>query len=311
MGQRTFILLKKNYLNNNGEWASRISLIHHQWGIGRVMLGIFMQEALKTQFLLDRSLSYLSNCQLKGVEDDGFLAQPISRFYTFAPLNNFNCNYSFRNSDVEKLGLIPIKTNGTHRTFSYYEADNKTLKTTSECESNTLIDYPCKYDYNIFNIENIQAYAKLTDNNNGCMLVEVTQQHRNGEPESIVSESFKVKIGFCTGSEEEDYYNDYLNGAWEPNICINPSFSLLCSPEFYAIKTFGAKGVKQFVKAFRTICNQCNVEICYNKEDEKTLISKEKTLTKICEGLHEKGYTALSIREELAKIVTQKEFSFI
>ena len=201
------------------------------------MLGIFLQEALKTQFPIDRNLQVIYKNPNLDVEDDGFLKQPISMFYTFAPLNDYNKNYSFRDIEVEGLGLIPIESTGVNRAFSYYEADNKTLQTTSLCEANTLIDYPCRYDYDIFDIEHIQAYSKLTDNNNGCMLVEVTQKYnRNGEQEGILSECFKVRIGFCTGNEEEDFYHEYLNLTYTPDICINPSFTTLCSPEFYADK---------------------------------------------------------------------------
>ena len=46
MGQRTAILLKKNFGNNR----STISLIHHQWGIGKTMPAYLTQEILKSVF---------------------------------------------------------------------------------------------------------------------------------------------------------------------------------------------------------------------------------------------------------------------
>ena len=275
MGQRTFILLKKNYKNNNGEWASRVSLIHHQWGIGRVMQGLLMQEALKTQFPLDRSLQSVYFNTTETIEgDDGYLMQPISMFYNFSPLSNLRCNYHLYDNSrttADDLGLLLVKD---RKEVKYFDENNKTLKTSilDEDSAHVIFDYPCRYDYNIFDIKNIQAYYSLTDNNNGCMIVEVTQQYCGGRAESIVSQAFKVKVGFCTGSEEEDFYHEAIRGSSE-RFCYNPSFSTLCSPLFYATETWGGneKIIKSFVRGFVNICKQCDIEFVYDKAKEEEI----------------------------------------
>ena len=85
MGQRTAILLKKNFGNNK----STISLIHHQWGIGKTMPAYLTQEILKSVYPLDRSLESLYSRTYN--EKDKKL--PLDYFYTFEPLNNENNNY--------------------------------------------------------------------------------------------------------------------------------------------------------------------------------------------------------------------------
>ena len=79
MGQRTAILLKKNYKDK-----STITLIHHQWGIGKVLPALLLQEILRADYNLDRQMEY-------SWRDDGRL--PIDDLYTFAPLNSAGNNY--------------------------------------------------------------------------------------------------------------------------------------------------------------------------------------------------------------------------
>ena len=79
MGQRTAILLKKNYKDK-----STITLIHHQWGIGKVLPALLLQEILRADYSLDRQMEY-------SWRDDGRL--PIDDLYTFTPLNNAGNNY--------------------------------------------------------------------------------------------------------------------------------------------------------------------------------------------------------------------------
>ena len=84
MGERTAILLKKNFGHNR----STITLIHHQWGIGKVMPSLFIQEVLKVAYPLDRSLEYFHKGTLKQENK-----LPIDYFFTFEPLSNVSCNY--------------------------------------------------------------------------------------------------------------------------------------------------------------------------------------------------------------------------
>ena len=313
MGQRTFILLKKNYMNNNGEWASRVSLIHHQWGIGRVMQGLLLQEVLKTQFPLDRSLQSIYSCDINSTtNDNGYLTQPISMFYTFSPLNNPISNYHiYDNSSVKAkdLGLIPTN----RKEINYYLEDSKTLKTSivDENSATVIFDYPCQYKYDVFDIKNIQAYYELTDNNNGCMVVEITQQYTsNGKVESILSEAFKVKVGFCTGSEEEDFYHASI-GASTIRVCYNPAMSTLVSPTFYSTHTYrDSKGMKDFSKSFIAICKQADVQFTYDKTKEKKLLELEKSLNEICTSLAKKGLNASEIAEECNKVVKGRKLYY-
>ena len=90
MGQRTAILLKKNYKDK-----STITLIHHQWGIGKVLPALLLQEILRADYNLDRKMEY-------SWRDDGRL--PIDDLYTFKPLNNEDNNYI---TDME----VPRDTN--------------------------------------------------------------------------------------------------------------------------------------------------------------------------------------------------------
>lgn len=90
MGQRCAILLKKNYKDK-----STITLIHHQWGIGKVLPALLLQEILRADYNLDRKMEY-------SWRDDGRL--PIDDLYTFKPLNDEGNNYI---TDME----VPRDTN--------------------------------------------------------------------------------------------------------------------------------------------------------------------------------------------------------
>lgn len=313
MGQRTFILLKKNYKNNNGEWASRVSLIHHQWGYGRVMLALLMQEILKTQYNMDRSMSYIYSDTEPMPNDDGYLIQPISMFYNFSPLSNPRDNYSFRETNAKDLGLkkLELFDETKPRTVRYYGIDGKTLQQEEVDEPTVLFDFPMDYNYDIFDINNIREYYNLTDNNNGCMVVEVTQQYnKNGNVEGIISQAFKLKIGFCIGSEEEDFYHEAIQSEHSYPV-YNPEFTTVVSPDFYVAETWNTKEAKAFVKSFKVIVGQLvDIEYVYDKTREKELVELKKKLTGICEALKEKGFIAPEIVKELKKVVGTKEMCY-
>ena len=309
MGQRTFILVKKNYIDINGEWASRVSHIHHQWGLGRVMQGLLLQEVLKTQYNLNRNLGYLYLDKSEVLpNDNGFLKQPISRFYTFRPLSNPSNNYSVLGNNFKELGLKEIK--GNTRKYAYYEEDGITLKEEG-ISTDVIIDYPCDYNYDIFDIEHIQSYAKISDNNNGCMIVDVTQRYDKGtnNPERIISEAFDVKVGFCTGWEETNFYSPVILNI--DDIEYNPAFSTLVSPVFYAVTTYNhKKECSQFAKSFMTICKQSGVKFVYDTKREKELTQLQEHLTKICEALKERGCTPEEIEKEVKRIVNGQTSCF-
>lgn len=231
MGQRTAILLKKNFGNNR----STITLIHHQWGIGKAMPSMFIQEVLKLPYPMDRTLSYISESKLKA---DNKL--PIDYFFTFEPLNNTRDNY----------------------------ITNKEVAT----------DNP---DEDIWRSEVRIRYGNMTDNNNGLMLVEVTQNYDNyGEPINYGSNMLSIKVGFALGSEEVHFWHDHLEG------CVNfePEFDRLVSMEEYVCRTFtsedGAieKYSKEFVKSCRTIMKLADITEVYQKGGKAKRDKKEKQI---------------------------------
>ena len=335
MGQRTFILLKKNYRSTTGEKLSNISLMHHQWGIGKCMLALFLQELMKAMYPLDRSLQsnyYNIDAELmvrdslerikasinrliideEGLlnsEDLYYLQLPISKHFNFLPLNSLNNNYYARidKEQFEKLGLIFPK--GNERVYPYYKQNSHDVDMLREDISRevTLFNYPCKPSLNIFSPKVIQAYSRLTDNNNGCMLVEVTQVYENGRPETITSKAFEVKISFCTGSEEETLYEEGSDYNTEGrNIYfenINPSFTTLFSPTFYSNTTYKHKSSIAFANYFTSICKMFGVKVFYNRKAEKELKDKYNSLCNIAEGLLNKGFTSREVQEEINKML--------
>lgn len=236
MGQRTAILLKKNYGNNR----STITLIHHQWGIGKTMPALLMQEVLKSAYPMDRSLSYIDTHKMKEEKK-----LPIDYFYTFEPLSNEYNNY----------------------------ITNKEVKTDD-------------VDEDIWRPEVRIRYGNMTDNNNGLMLVEVTQNYdSNGEPQNY-GNMFSVKVGFTLGYEETSFWHNHL----KESIQIEPNFVRLVSMEEYALRTYGSsekicKYTKKFVKACRTFMELEDVEEIYDKGGKKKRDEYEKHVCNCIEEL--------------------------
>lgn len=129
MGQRTAILVKRNFKDGTSETR----LIHYQWGFGKTMVAHFMQEFLKSQ-------------------------------YNYNPYNKTLKNY-----------------------FKFDTRKNYTYKKS-------------KKNVNVWDIETVQKWFDITDNNNGGMVVEITEEDSKY--------SFRlqdVKIGFLLGYEECEY----------------------------------------------------------------------------------------------------------
>ena len=212
MGQRTAILLKKNYGNNK----STITLIHHQWGIGKTMPAYLVQEVLKANYPLDRRYT---NKKL-----------PIDVFYTFEPLNNKGNNY----------------------------ITNKEVKTDDKNED-------------IWRKEVRVRYGNQTDNNNGLMLVEVTQKFDNNGNPKTYGDCLDVSIGFALGYEEIYYDNNKLNNS----IKLEPEFVRLVNMEEYATKTWkDDEYTKEFVQACRSIMKLGEVAEVYDVAGAKEIEEK-------------------------------------
>ena len=238
MGQRTAILLKKNFGNNR----STISLIHHQWGIGKTMPAYLTQEILKSVYPLDRSLESLYSRTYN--EKDKKL--PLDYFYTFEPLSNESNNY----------------------------ITNKEVKTDDPNED-------------IWNTDVRVKYGNMTDNNNGLMLVEVTQLFDDKEETNprTYGDKFKVKIGFALGYEETGFYHKNLKNS----INLESEFVRLVDIEEYVLRTWrnpkAEKYSKEFVKACRTIFKLEDVEEVYDKKGKKLRAEKEKHIKNCIEAL--------------------------
>ena len=237
MGQKTAILLKKNYGNNR----STITLIHHQWGIGRTMPSYLLQEVLKSVYPLDRSLESLYSWKLEKEKK-----VPLHYFFTFEPLSNPSNNY----------------------------ITNKEVATDDPNED-------------IWKPEVRIRYGDQTDNNNGLMLVEVTQKFDyNGEPETY-GNMFEIKYGFALGSEEIHLWNNHF----EEPIFLEPEFYRLVSMEEFATRTCGnpipnaTKYTKQYVKATKKIMEISDVTEVYDKEGAKARVEREEHIKKCIEAL--------------------------
>ena len=225
MGQRTAILLKKNFGNNR----STITLIHHQWGIGKTMPAYLMQEILREAYPLNR-------------KDEAFYNReelPIDVHFTFKPLN--------KNS---------------------YITDKK-VKTDDKNED--------IWDKNVR-----VRYGNMTDNNNGMMLVEVTQLYKdNGEPVDY-GKMLDIKVGFCLGQEEIYYHHKKLNDS----IKIEEEFERLVSMEEYATSTWRNDSyTKKFVKACKTVMQLEDVKEVYDRKEAKRIKEKRERIHNCIEAL--------------------------
>ena len=216
MGQRTAILLKKNYGNNR----STITLIHHQWGIGKTMPAYLMQEVLNESYPLNRKLEYIERGR----------KLPIDLFYTFKPLNNSDNNYI---TDKE------VKTDDKNEDI---------------WDSNVRV-----------------RYGNMTDNNNGLMLIEVTQKYDSNGNAETYGNRFDVKVGFALGYEEISYYNDKLNRG----IPIESEFVRLVDMQEYVTRTWrDDEYTREFIQACRTVMKLGGVEEVYDEEGAKEVEDK-------------------------------------
>lgn len=93
MGQRTAILVKKQVSPTQAE----INLIHHQWGIGKTLPALFMEQVLSSEYSLDRS----------------WRRNKLQKSYNFEPLSNEQDNYIYKEkvlpTEVDVWNIETIK----------------------------------------------------------------------------------------------------------------------------------------------------------------------------------------------------------
>ena len=216
MGQRTAILLKKNYKNNR----STINLIHHQWGIGKVMPMLFLQELMRVDYKLDRSYPTYKE------------GEPIDNEFTFSPLSSEYNNYIY----------------------------NREVKTD---------------EVDVFDVRTAKEFFDQTDNNNGGMVIEITQKYYdNGEPKEY-GDMFDIKIGFMLGSEE-CYWGD---GHFRESAKIEEDFTRFVSADEFMMKTWGnsrknGASTKKFIKAWKNLLEIFGIETVVDTEKAKEIEKK-------------------------------------
>ena len=104
MGQRTFILVRKKFLNPQSmEEQSTISLIHHQWGYRKTMLAMFLQELLNLHYNMDRSLT---NKLGDSRYYEGGKDIMVNHVFNFYPLNSAEDSYIFEQPSDPKEDIF-------------------------------------------------------------------------------------------------------------------------------------------------------------------------------------------------------------
>lgn len=206
MGQRTAILIKRNYKDK-----STVTLLHHQWGIGKVLPSLLLQEIMYSCYQF---------------RDERFAEEecPIDRFFTFRELNVPNYNY--------------------------------------------ITDKTVDKDEDVFSIPTVVKYFNQTDNNNGGLIIELTQKYDNeGEPKTY-GDMFDMRYAFVLGYEECDVWNRYI----QETIVVEAPFTRLITVHEFASRTFREndektqKYTKKFCTAFNTIASMFGAECVANKK---------------------------------------------
>ena len=129
-------------------------------------------------------------------------------------------------------------------------------------------------------------YGNRTDNNNGLMLVEVTQNYDSSGNVERYGHMLSVKVGFTLGNEETYFWTNPL----KEGIQIEPNFVRLVSMEEFAIRTFSHgeesdKYTKKFVKACRTLMELEDVKEIYDRGGKKKRDDYEKHIRNCVEEL--------------------------
>ena len=111
-----------------------------------------------------------------------------------------------------------------------------TFEPLSNPQNNYIYNQEVKTDeVNVFDIDTINRYADMTDNNNGGMIVEVTQMFDSNGNAKTYGDMLHVKISFVLGSEECSFYHEHF----KESIDIELPFTRLVSSKEFITKTFG------------------------------------------------------------------------
>ena len=188
MGQRTAFLIKRTFWNGK----VNIRLVHHQWGIGRVMHNHFIRDFM--EMVTDRSYPRKTLKDfMKIIDDEGSL-------------------YLERNFRKNSLSIPDVW-------------DKKVIK----------------------------RYFNRTDNNNGGMIIEITEKQSEKEPYGLDIDD--LKIGFIVGWEECEY--DYKTEKWLGD---EPFERLYTGEEYVKISCSGKYAYPEFLEMWRGFINQYEIE---------------------------------------------------
>lgn len=165
MGQRTAILVKKT----KKDGTAIINLIHHQWGIGKTLPAIFMQEKLDEIYPKDRTWG----------------TPIIEKSWNFEPLSNEKSNYVYN----EKVLSSEVDVWNKDTYVKYFnETDNNNggmIVEVIEGERDYSIDEPVKVGF-------VLGSEEISDRVSKDEWVE-----REKEFERLVtSEEFMLRTGF-------------------------------------------------------------------------------------------------------------------
>ena len=197
MGQRTAFLIKRTYWNGK----VNIRLVHHQWGIGRVMHNHFIRDFM--EMITDRSYPRKTLKDfMKIIDDEGSL-------------------YLERNF---RKGSLSIP--------------------------------------NVWDKKVIKRYFNRTDNNNGGMVIEITEKQSDKEPYGLDIDD--LKIGFIVGYEECDY--DYDTGKYLGD---EPFEKLYTGEEYVKISCDGEYAFPEFLEMWRGFIKQYEIEEITDTQEVK------------------------------------------
>ena len=197
MGQRTAFLIKRTYWNGK----VNIRLVHHQWGIGRVMHNHFIRDFM--EMITDRSYPRKTLKDfMKIIDDEGSL-------------------YLERNF---RKGSMSIP--------------------------------------DVFDKKVIKRYFNRTDNNNGGMIIEITEKQSDKEPYSLDIDD--LKICFIVGWEECDY--DYKTEKWLGD---EPFEKLYTGEEYVKISCEGQYAYPEFIQMWNGFIKQYEIEEITDTQEVK------------------------------------------
>lgn len=149
---------------NFADGTSSVNLLHSQWAIGKIYPAFFMQEVLRMNYNMDTKLSYGNYG--KSMQETGYMS--------FGEL--------YKNSGIDYHYLINGRGN------NIFTSQDKGVR-----------------DYNkvdVWDIDTIMDLYNRTDNNNGGMIVEVTETKEKLPNGRVHIEITNIKIGFLLGEEE-------------------------------------------------------------------------------------------------------------